>query len=271
MSEADELAGYVDVWWQAIDDFSHLLESLDPAQWATPTDLPGWDVHAVAAHIAHLESILAGHPEETIEFEQPDHVKGLMQAYTEQGVVARRRHTPDELINEIRESATTRRTSLLAAPPTDGAAQPEAIFGGLSWTWRRLLRNRPLDVWMHEQDVRRATGRPGNLESPAAQHTADYLLESMPFVLAKRVEAPPGTSAVFVVEGSPAVTAVVSDTGRGELTATEPDAPTVRLETDRETFIVTAGGRRAPAGDAVRITGDAALGQRLLEALAVTP
>ena len=266
-----ELAGYVDIWWQAIDDLTHLLEELDPSEWATPTDLPGWDVHAVAAHTAHLEAILAGHPEETVEFDQPDHVSSLMQVYTEQGVVARRSHTPDELINEIRESATTRRTSLLADPPTDGSAKPTRIFGGIGWTWRTLLRNRPLDVWMHEQDVRRATGRPGNLDSPAARHTADYLLESVPYVLAKRVGAPPGTSAVLAVEGSEPVTAVVDEDGRGALRPDRPASPTVLLEMDRETFVLIAGGRRtAPAG-AVRMSGDPGLGGRLLEALAVTP
>jgi uncharacterized protein (TIGR03083 family) len=266
-----ELAGYVDVWWAAVDDFTHLLEELDPDEWSTETDLPGWDVHAVAAHTAHLEAILAGHPEETIEFEQPDRLASLMQFYTEQGVVARRDRTPDELINEIRESATTRRTALLDDPPTDGGAKPERIFGGIGWSWRTLLRNRPLDVWMHEQDVRRATGRPGNLDSSAAQHTTDYLLESMPYVLAKRLGAAPGTTAVVVVEGSEPVVAVVDDEGRGRLSPERPADPTVTLETDRETFVLLAGGRRDPGPGAVRISGDADLGRRMLDTLAVTP
>lgn len=269
--DRQELAHYVDVWWQAIDDFTHLLEELEPADWSAPTDLPGWDVHAVAAHTAHLEAVLAGHPEETLEIDPPDHATGLMQLYTEQGVVARRARTPDELINEIRSSATTRRTSLLEEPPTDGSARPSRIFGGIGWDWRTLLRNRPLDVWMHEQDVRRATGRPGHLDSPAARHTTDYLLESTPYVLAKRVGAGPGTTAVVEVEGSASTVAVVGDDGRGHLASEEPATPTVRLQTDRETFICLAGGRRTPAAGAVRISGDAELGQRLLDALAVTP
>ncbi len=269
--DREELAGYVDVWWQAIDDFTHLLEELSPEEWSAATDLPGWDVHAVAAHTAHLEAVLAGHPEETVEVEPPDHVTTLMQVYTEQGVVARRDRTPDELINEIRSSATTRRTALLEDPPTDGRAKPSRIFGGIGWDWRTLLRNRPLDVWMHDQDVRRATGRAGNLDSPAAQHTTGYLLEAMPYVLAKRLAAPPGTSAVFAVTGSAPMVAVVDDDGRGRPAPHEPDAPTVRLETDRATFIAVAGGRRTPEAGAVRITGDVDLGQRLLDALAVTP
>jgi uncharacterized protein (TIGR03083 family) len=189
VTDAQRLSGYVDVWWQAVDDFTHLLEQVPAEEWSTPTDLPGWDVHACAAHIAHLESVLAGGPEETLEIEVPAYVRGILGVYTEQGVVARRDHTADELINEIRESSTARRTALVAAPPADGSARPEVAFGGVDWPWERLLRNRPLDVWMHEQDVRRALGRAGGLDSAAAQHTADYLLESLGLVLAKRAGA----------------------------------------------------------------------------------
>ena len=57
--DQDLLSGYADVWWQAIDDFTRLLESLDPEDWDRPTDLAGWDVRAVASHVAHLERVRA--------------------------------------------------------------------------------------------------------------------------------------------------------------------------------------------------------------------
>ena len=271
MTDQERLSGYVDVWWQAVDDFTSLLEQLPAEEWSTPTDLAGWDVRAVAAHIAHLEAVLAGSPEETVEVGEPDHVTGLMGLYTEQGVVARRDRSPDAIINEIRSAATARHTALLADPPTDGTAKPEQIFGGIGWDWNTLLRNRPLDVWMHEQDVRRAVGRPGGMDSPAAQLTADYLAESLGYVLARRVSAPPGTTAVLHVTGSDPVAACVNESGRGELMPDVPADPTVRIETDRESFIVLAGGRRSPEPGAVTITGDTDLGQRVLDALAVTP
>jgi uncharacterized protein (TIGR03083 family) len=269
-ADAARLSGYVEVWWQAVNDFTDLLESIPADQWATPTDLPGWDVHAVAAHAAHLEAVLAGSPEETVDVGQPDHVTGLMGLYTEQGVVARRNRTPDELINEIRESTTARHTALLADPPTDPAAQPDSIFGGVPWDWERLLRNRPLDVWMHEQDVRRAVGRPGGMDSAAAKHTADYLTESLPIVVAKRAGAPAGTSVVLEVAGSPTIAVQVGDDGRGQR-VDPPAAPTVTLRADREPFILIAGGRRWPAEGAVQIEGDQELGRKILDVMAVTP
>jgi uncharacterized protein (TIGR03083 family) len=271
MSDRERMAAYVDVWWQAVDDFTLLLEQVPAEQWSTPTDLAGWDVHACAAHTAHLESVLAGGPEETLEFDVPPHVRGLLGLYTEQGVVARRDRTPDELINEIRESCTTRRTVLLEDPPTDGSVRPTPIFGGVDWSWERLLRNRPLDVWMHDQDVRRATGHPGGLDSPAAQHTADYLLESLGMVLAKRAAAPPGSTLVAEVDGSEPAGFGVDDGGKGRPLPELPADPTVRLTMDREAFVVLAGGRRTAADVSVLVAGDEELAARILASMAVTP
>lgn len=271
MSDQRLLSEYVDVWWQAINDFTDLLEELDEADWAAPTDLPGWDVKAVASHVAHLEGVLAGAPEETADVGEPEHVTGPMGLYTEVGVLNRRGASPDAIINEIRAAATARHTALLADPPTDGSAKPEPIFGGVPWDWRTLLRNRPLDVWMHEQDIRRAVDRPGGMDSAAARHTAVHLAESLGYVLAKRLGAPAGTSVVLEMEGSPPFAYAVNDAGRGERLGDVPAAPTVRLRMDREAFIRLAGGRCEPEPGTVHVEGDHDLSQRLLDALATTP
>jgi uncharacterized protein (TIGR03083 family) len=124
---------------------------------------------------------------------------------------------------------------------------------------------------MHEQDVRRALGRPGNLDSPAAIHSAEYLMESLPFVVAKRAGAPAGSVVRLEVAGHAPVTAVVGEDGRGRTATPEDSEPTVTLAMDRATFVVLAGGRRAAGPDDVRVTGDAALGERVLAAMGVTP
>lgn len=268
---ADSLVRLVELWWQAVDDFSTLLETVEPQQWSAPTDLAGWDVHAIAAHTAHLESLLAGAPHDEVEIGEPAHVTGMFGQFTEQGVVARRDRSPDELITEIRTSATARRTALLAEPPEDAAAPAPGVFGLIGWTTERLLRNRPLDLWMHEQDVRRAIGRPGNLDGPAAVHTADYLAESLGYVLVKRAGAGPGTTAVLEIEGHPPKVVVVNADGRGEVMQEAPKDPTVRLTLGRETFILLSGGRRPAEPGAVSLTGDTDLGERVLAGLAVTP
>lgn len=271
MTDEETLRTYVEVWWRAVDDFTQLLEDLAPEEWDRATDLPGWDVRAIAAHTAHLEAILAGTPHEEVEIGERSHVRGLQGAFVEQGVVARSQAERDEIINEIRESATRRHTELLAAPPADGSVRPDNVFGAMGWSWSTLLRNRPLDIWMHEQDVRRALDRPGNLDSPAARHTAVYLAESLGYVVGKRVGAPAGTTVVLDVEGQPATVVEVDDTGRAQPSTHTPAQPTVRISTDLESFVLLAGGRRTPGEGRVRVTGDTELGRRIVEHLAVTP
>src|SRR5690606_29391624 len=125
-------------------------------------------------------------------------------------------------------------------------------------------RNRPLDVWMHEQDVRRALDMPGNLDSAAARHTVDYLLESLPYVVGKRAQAPVGSVVRVEVAGHEPATVAVGEDGRGRAATDADGDPTVTLAMDRETFVVLAGGRRSAGVDDVRVTGDRALGERVV-------
>jgi uncharacterized protein (TIGR03083 family) len=273
VTDQDTLAQYVETWWKSLGDLIALLEELPDDAWNRPTDLPGWTVHDVVAHVAHLEHVSVGgaHDEVAgIEVGTPAHVKSFMSVFTEQGVVARRAVAPAELVAAIRRDTAVRREQLASGVP-DAAEPADGVFGAIGWTWGTLLRNRPLDVWMHEQDVRRATGRPGNLDSVGAQHTIDYLAEALPFVLGKRVGAPAGTTAVLEVDGSRPVAAEIGEDGRGRALAEEPDSPTVRLAMDRETFVIAAGGRRAIGVDDVEATGDAELAAQVLARIGTTP
>src|SRR5690606_28192202 len=141
---------------------------------------------------------------------------------------------------------------------------------GLSWTWSTLLRNRALDVWMHEQDIRRALEQPGNLDTPPALHTARYFAESLGYVIAKRAKAPAGTTVVFELRGAPPVAFGVSDEGRGVPLPQVPGEPSVRIRLDLESYIVLAGGRREPVEGAVEVEGDEELAWRILGSLAMT-
>ncbi|GAA1913889.1 maleylpyruvate isomerase family mycothiol-dependent enzyme [Nocardioides hwasunensis] len=271
MTDLERLGSYVAIWWEAVDTFTHLLEKVGDDQWHVQTDLPGWDVHAIAAHTAHLEALQAGRPHDEVEVGEPPHAVGSMGIFTEQGVVARRHEPADTLITEIRESTTARHTQLLADPPTDASAPAPGPFGAIGWTTGLLLRNRPLDVWMHEQDIRRALGMPGNLDSAPARHSTDYLLESLPFVVAKRAQAPVGSVVRLEVAGHEPVTAVVGEDGRGRPGGADDGEPSVTLAMDRETFVVLAGGRRPAEPGGVGISGDTDLGERVVSSMGVTP
>lgn len=268
-----DLSGYVDVWWRSVRDFADLADTIPTEQWSTPTDLPGWDVRAVVSHIAHLEGILGGAAREEAEVPAAPHIRNPMGQFTEIGVLTRRDAEPAAIIAEIRRYATTRHDALLADPPTDPDVPAPGVFGAIGWSIGTLLRNRAFDVAMHEQDVRRAIGRPGHLDGPGPRHSADLLLGSLGYVLGKRVKAQPGTTLVVDVEGHQPAAAAVDASGRGTMLAqppADPPGPTARLRMDRETFLLLAGGRRLEAAQRVTIAGDADLAARVLAALAVT-
>ena len=272
-SDAERLHHLVEVWHGAATDAVALLRELHQDDWSRPTDLPAWDVRSVAAHLAHLESELAGNPQPQVEVPDAPHIKGLMGQFTEAGPLARAGWTTDEIIEELETSAAARYAALQADPPTDPKGTPPGFPGLLGWSWETLLSNRPLDLWMHEQDIRRATGRPGNLGSPAAAHVGSVFATSLPFVLGKKVGAAPGTTVVLDVTGAQprVLAATVGDDGRGAPLAEAPDRPTATVSLDFEAWVVLAGGRRTAADVEVAVTGDTGLARRVVESLAVTP
>lgn len=269
---AARLASFVDVWWAAVLDFLALADELGPDEWMTPTDLPGWTAHDVLAHLVHLESIAHGaeHPE--VEIGEAAHVRHDLGRFCEQGVVAARTTPSPTLVEQLRQVTTARHDALAADPPTDPTASAPAHFGALGWDNETFLGNRPLDVWMHEQDVRRAVGRSGGLDGIPAAYVARKLLGSVPFVLGKRVAPRPGTSVLVTVGALPPLAARVRDDGRAEAVESEGLAdPTARIATDLEAFTLAAGGRRAPEPERWQIEGDRDLAHRLISSLAVTP
>ena len=160
--------------------------------------------------------------------------------------------------------------SLDADPPTDGASPPPKTPGGAPWSTERLLSNRPVDVWMHEQDIRRAIGRPGGFDTPAARHTVTIFGNALPMVVGKRVSPPAGTTVqVDVPDAEQSWTVRMGDDGRAALV--DPvETPTVRISLGTEDFIVLAGGRRGVDATDPEIEGDVELGRAVLDNLAVT-
>lgn len=264
------------VWHTACLDVIDLLEQLDDAEWSLPTDLPGWDVKAVAAHLAHLESELAGMPQQRVEVPSSPHVRNVLGEYTEAGPVARRDWPPGRIVEELRQAVSARWTQLHDHPPEDLAAGAPSFAALAGWSWETLLSNRPLDVWMHGQDVRRATGRPGGLDSDTAVHVAETYARSLPMVVGKRAQARPGQTVVLEVTQRPReeipsrIAVTVGDDGRAR-TTDPPAEPTVTLRLAFEDWMVRAGGRRRADEVAAELSGDDDLGRRVLEALAITP
>ena len=272
-TDADRLASYVDAWAVAADDVVALLRSLDDTDWDRPTDLAGWDVRAVAAHLAHLESELAGVEQQQVEVPELEHIVSPMGYYTEQGPIARREWPTAQIVDELEQAVATNIAALRADPPADGAAMPARTPGGIRWSWETLLSNRVVDLWMHEQDIRRAVGRPGGMDTAGAEHTVSVFARSFGYVVGKRVAPPTGTTVVLGVTGlRPVHLAVrVGEGGRASALTGPVDAADVTMTMGLETYVILAGGRRPPEAVDIEVTGDEGLAAKVLAALAVTP
>jgi len=130
---------------------------------------------------------------------------------------------------------------------------------------------------VHEQDIRRALGVPGNLGTAGARLSAEILLASLPRVVAKLAAAPPESVVRLTVDGEVAFDRAVTldAAGRGHLApwtgAGTGDDPTAHLRMDWETYSRLAAGRIAADKAEVTVDGDMALADRILARFAVTP
>ena len=127
-----------------------------------------------------------------------------------------------------------------------------------------FLHIRVMDCYVHEQDIRRAVGQPGDLDTPAAANSVDRLLRTIGIVVGKRAGAPEGSS-VLLARRVP-VTVVE---GRAKVVDDVPDDLLTTVGMDSEAFLVLATGRRTAAELAGRWTveGDEALGRAIVEQL----
>jgi len=272
LRSVDLLSTYVTAWRDTADRVLALLRDLPSNAWDRCTDCPGWRVRDIVAHLADIESQLAGADAAAVVRAAGDR-RELTPDWTGPGVAARREATPAELVAELAEAVDRRATAFEQHPPDDPGGRPPVVPGGLGWDWVTLLRNRVVDLWVHEQDIRRAVGSPGGVSSPGAEVAVRTLAAALPYVLGKRVAPPAGTVLGIDVTGSVPLRAVLAVGADGRARPVDGDPPEgcTWLRTDTETFAVLAAGRRRAADVAVDVTGDHALALRFADALAVTP
>jgi uncharacterized protein (TIGR03083 family) len=276
LSDAD-VPTLISAWEGTHRDLLSLAAGLDDAGWRTPTDCPGWSVGDLVAHTAAIEKTLVG---ETDPPHEPDwhalpHATGDFGRWAEVPVDLRR-SWPRERVQEELADLIDRRLAMLVEGPQRLDAQVPSQFGGTA-DLERVLRMRTFDAWAHEQDARRAVGRPGHLGSAGAWVTANQLLGALPYVWGKAVGAPVAATLRVEVTG-PGVTARqtvrVSEGGRA---ARVPDTwpPTVTLNVSWPDLVLLGCGRVDPDDVDLRarvgVDGDDALAARLLPALSITP
>jgi uncharacterized protein (TIGR03083 family) len=258
----------VEVW----RSFAGACEDVHPAGWDLATDCPGWSVKDQLAHVIGVERMVMGDEPPPPLVTVPDHVRNEFAALNEPWIEARRPVPGPDVLSEFVAVTERREQELRALPPER--------FDVIGWSpvgevpYREFLVTRVLDGWAHEQDVRRALGRPGGRNGVGESAVLDRCAATMAYVVGKRVSPPDGTSVRFAVTGvlGRRITVVVAggrasvDPGGG------PDDPTSSVTLDQEAFWRLGFGRvaadRVLAAGQVRVDGDIALGHRVLESMA---
>lgn len=271
MTVHQRLQTYIDAWTHSIEAISELCAPLSEGEWNRATSCPGWSVRDVVSHVIAQESELLGDPRPIHTLPRDlRHVVDEPSRYTEVPVDVRRCHTGPEMTAEL-EYTIIRRSRALRNE-SRGADDTVRGIMGRDMTLENLLHMRAFDTWVHEQDVRRALDRPGNLDAPGAAVTRDWLVRSLPKVVAKDAAAPPGSAVVFDVHGAVEFmrTVRVDGDGRGSVDGRVSLGPSVTLTLDWETYVLLQCGRIRASAAEVKLEGDEKLGRSVVESMAVT-
>lgn len=266
MTTDRELVDQLDEVWTSVVRFG---DSLSEQDWKTPTECPGWSVQDNLAHMIGVESMTLERPDPDHRPAGGDHIKNGVGEHNEIWVDWYRSRSGAEVLTDFGE-VTAARLSQLNVPGYD--------FGADSWTpigpstVRELLPFRVFDTWVHDQDMRRALGRPGGASGPAAIAAFERIQRMAPRSIGKQVAPPDGTTVGFTITGAqPGTFTVRVDGGRGafvdDVAPADADA---HLTMDLDVYVRLGTGRGDPEAIAaadIAFSGDEDLGRAVPRAL----
>ncbi|WP_018347439.1 maleylpyruvate isomerase family mycothiol-dependent enzyme [Longispora albida] len=257
---------HADAWRHTFGASVALAGQFAPHDWGRPTDCPAWTVHDIVAHLIGAERWTMGEPLPDYQLPDLPHVGKDFDRWTEIPVQLRKGLPPAVLVAELKEVYELRSAQI---GTLDGTAETSSPWG-YDMAVDQAVAIRVLDCWAHEQDLRRAVNRPGNLDSPAARVARATFLRALPKIVAR--VGGPGDVVRFDVTGAlPFSTDIEVDADGMGFARGATGRPAVTLSMGWDTFARLCCGR-VPANRApVTYTGNAELGLRVAMKLAVTP
>jgi uncharacterized protein (TIGR03083 family) len=151
--------------------YAEQVRGLAPADWTAPTACPGWDVHAMTAHVLGMAEFAASVPERVRQGRAAGRAGGLfVDALTALQVRKHVHRSPADLVARLSEvgprAAAGRRRTPWPVRQLPMPRQPVDPRGAAFETWTLgylvdVILTR--DTWMHRSDVAEATGRPMEL------------------------------------------------------------------------------------------------------------
>lgn len=165
MTVHPSLQTYADASTHSLESIAELVQPLVEGEWNRPTPCPAWSVRDLVSHVIGMECEMLGDPRPIHTLPRDlYHVQSDFARYMEMQVDVRRHHTAPEMTSELEYTMIRRARQL-----RNETRGPDAVVRaplGAEQTLELAMRMRAFDLWVHEQDLRAAIGRPGNEDSP---------------------------------------------------------------------------------------------------------
>lgn len=251
---------------QAIEALTELCAPLTEPQWKTATDCPGWSVQDNISHLVGIENMLLGKPPTSHKSPKYDYIKNPIGEHNEHEIDVRR-SLPGSVVFAEWQATSTERAQQLRTADAEYFAKPMMMPTGPG-TLGDFLDIRILDLWIHDQDIRRALNISGNHGGPCAEHTIDRLIRTLPIVVGKRAATPEGESVSITLSGAVQRTIYITVTeGRAAIVTPPPTNPLCAVTMDSTVFTALATGRKQASELSWTSSGDTALAQRIVSQL----
>lgn len=254
-AKRDELVhGHLDTYASTLA----VMSELDAAAWEFESGCPGWSVHDLLSHMIGLERLMLGDafPDHVVD-PMPPHVSGPFAEKTEVDVDLRRGRSRADQLAEARETFDRRAAALAALAPEDMDQPMNGVLG--TDVAIKVLGIRLFDLYAHEQDIRRASGRPGHQQGPAAEVFWRRSSRGLAASLRQRADA---TGTVTFVIDEPEPRDVTINLGE--------DGPGAAVTLDWSTWVAMVCGRADAPRDRVTVDGEEDLAAKVLAAMNLT-
>lgn len=244
----------------AIDDILRttvsLARDIPEAEADRPTECPGWTVRDQLAHMVGLEQVLSGAPQPSIDLPPLDHVASEFDEYMERQIHIRRNLPLSAIADEL-DGLRPRRIAQLRVAAAKGDPDVPAPFGARPMS--RSLPIRVFDLWVHEQDIRRAMDLPVRQQGDAAAVALDRALQGWTGGLPGKLDGVSGEVVIEVTGPAASRTSIRLGTEGARATITGDLGELTRL----------FSGRSGPSAN--QLHGDTELVDALRDQLAMTP
>jgi uncharacterized protein (TIGR03083 family) len=268
LDRADVLLGLFHCW----EEIEDVLTALSDEQWEAPTALPGWRVKDVVAHLIGTESVLLGirSPVPDTDLFALPHVHNEIGARNESWVQHFGHRSGRELLERFRVVTDDRRKQLTEITNSEWVSITPTPAG--PDTYGRFMRIRTFDCWIHEHDIREAVEvrtADAALAADSARLALDEIAASLGYIVGKLGGAPDGARVEIELTGPLARRMKVAVDGRGQVVDEFDDGPaTTTIRLDAVLFTRLVGGRTTAAEHpAIELSGDTAVGQRIVDRL----